>query len=136
LRLDVEHSISFANGEPARLAGAGLYLVCFHNFRVVEEAPDRRVYSTVTTGYSYSLFDRRRRELIVYHFHPSGESWCTYPHLHAGTATGIISGKTHLATGHVALVAVVRMLIEDPTMPVTSLRPDWAHILDASQRAH
>ena len=130
LRPNQDHSISIANGEPVRLTGEGLYLDCIHDFRIVEDPAIAGVYRAITTAHSYALLDHRRRELVTYHYHPAGGSWCTYPHLHVGTASGIIDNKAHLATGHITLPAVIRMLIEDPAIPVVSLRPVWAHVLE------
>jgi hypothetical protein len=122
----------FAEGRPVRLAGGWFLLDVAHGFRIVEDNTRRGSYEVTTTSYFYSLLDRDRRELLAYHFHPEGAGWCTYPHLHVGAATGIIDNKSHLATGWVALQAVVRMLIEDPSIPVTSSRSDWALVLDAT----
>jgi hypothetical protein len=107
-----------------------LYLDLLHGFRIVETGLEREPFRIATTRYFYALLDRNRQELLAYHFHPDGAGWCTYPHLHVGTATGIIDNKTHLATGWVSLQAVMRMLIEDPSIPITPQRPDWARVLD------
>jgi hypothetical protein len=127
-----EHSIAFAGGKPAQLAGAGLYLSLYFGIIVGEGAPSRGVDEVTTIEYSYRLLDHHQRELVAYHYHPSGVSWCTYPHLHVAAASDVFSGKAHLATGWVSLPAVVRMLIEDPAIPVVSLRPDWSWVLDAA----
>jgi hypothetical protein len=105
---------------------------CFCDIQIIETATNRGIYDVVTTRYSYNLLDQAHRELFAYHYHPAGEGWCTYPHLHVGTARGIIDNKAHLATGWVPLPAVIRMLIEDPSIPVAALRPDWARVLGAS----
>lgn len=75
------------------------------------------------------MLDQRRRELIAYHHHPESESWCVYPHLHIQPASEVIGSKVHLVTGPISLQAFIRMLIEDPAIPVVSLRPDWARVL-------
>jgi hypothetical protein len=129
LRLDLNLSLSFPNGAPVRLAAAGLHLEFVHDFRIVEQEGG---FSVVSTGYWFSLLDDGRRELVAYHHHPMGESWCTYPHVHVATATSSIIGKAHLVTGPLTLQAFIRMLIEDPAFPVVSLRPDWARVLELS----
>lgn len=113
-----------------RLTGARLYLDLYHGFRILESDSELEPYSTATTRYFYTLLDQDHRELLAYHFHPNGAGWCTYPHLHVGTARGIIDNKAHLATGPVSLQTFIRMLIEDPVIPVVSLRPDWARVLE------
>lgn len=130
LQLNMDHVVTFPNGNPVRLAGTGLYLECFHDFRIVAEDGGRAGYNAITTGYWYSLLDEGRHELFAYHYHPSGESWCTYPHLHVTTATRTVIGKSHLVTEHVSFAAFIHMLIEDPAIPVVSLRPDWSRILE------
>lgn len=134
LRPNEDHWLSFPEERPVRLTGARLYFDMYHGFRIVETASELEPYRVTTTRYFYTLLDQNQRELIAYHYHPSGAGWCTYPHIHVGTATGIIDRKAHLATGRLSLEAVIRMLIEDPSIPVTSLRPDWAQVLDMSQR--
>lgn len=131
LRLNEDHWLSFPQQQPARITGDRLRFDLYHGFRIVATDSELEPFRVTTTRYFYTLLDRDHRELLAYHFHPDGAGWCTYPHLHVGTASGIISGKTHLVTGHIALAAVVRMLIEDPTIPVTPLRPDWAQVLAA-----
>jgi hypothetical protein len=133
LRLNVDHWLSFAEEQPVRLNGSRLNLDLLHGFRIVEALGERGRFKVETIRYSYTLLDRSQRELIAYHHHPSGASWCTCPHLHVGTATGDIDNKAHLATGWVSLPTVIRMLIEDPSIPVTPVRRDWALVLDASK---
>lgn len=100
-------------------------------FRIAEAEPGNKSYQVTTTNYFYTLLDRERRELLAYHHHPEGAGWCTYPHLHVGTASGIIDNKAHLVTGPVTLPAFIRMLIEDPAIPIVSLSPDWDRVLAA-----
>jgi hypothetical protein len=103
-----------------------------HGFRINQADNSPMAYTITTTRYSYTVLDRLERELVAYHYHPSGVNWCTYPHLHVAATSDLFSGKAHLATGWVSLPAVVRMLIEDPANPVVSLRPDWSRVLDAA----
>ncbi len=113
-----------------RLTGERLYLDLYHGFRIVQTRSGLEPFHVTTTDYFYTLLDRNHRELLSYHFHPDGAGWCTYPHLHVGTARGIIDNKTHLITGPLPLQAFIRTLIEDPAIPVVSLRPDWGRVLD------
>ena len=113
-----------------RLTGERFYFDLVHGFHIVETDSELEPYRVATTRYFYTLLDRNRRELLAYHYHPDGAGWCTYPHLHVGTASGTIDNKTHLSTGPLPLQAFIRMLIEDPAIPVVSLRPDWARVLE------
>jgi hypothetical protein len=111
LRLEEDHWLLFAEGRPVRLAGAWFFFDFAHGFRIVEDNTGLGSYEVKTTRYFYTLLDQDQRELIAYHFHPAGIGWCTYPHLHIGTATGLIDNKA---------------------IPVTPSRPDWAGGLDAT----
>jgi hypothetical protein len=113
-----------------RLTGERLFLDLYHGFRIVQTRSSLEPYQVTTTDYFYTLLDQNQRELVAYHYHPHGAGWCTYPHLHVGTANGIIDNRAHLITGLLPLQAFIRMLIEDPAIPVVSLRPDWARVLD------
>ena len=100
-------------------------------FRILEAESEFDRFRVTTSSYFYTLLDRDSRELLAYHHHPDGAGWCDYPHLHVGTASGVIDNKAHLVTGPVALQAFIRMLIEDPAIPVVSLRSDWSRVLEA-----
>ena len=130
LRLNQDHSLSFPQQQPVRLTGERLYLDLVHGFCIVETYSEFEPFWVTTTRYFYTLLDQNRRELAAYHFHPDGAGWCIYPHLHVGSASGIIDSKAHLVTGPLPLQAFIRMLIEDPAIPVVSLRQDWARVLD------
>jgi hypothetical protein len=130
LRLNEDHSLSFPQQRPVRVTGERFYFDLIHGFRIVETDSDLEPFQVTTTRYFYTLLDRNHRELLAYHFHPDGADWCTYPHLHVGTASGVIDNKAHLATGPLPLQAFIRMLIEDPAIPVVSLRPDLERVLE------
>lgn len=135
LRINQDHWLLFPEGLPVRLADNRLFFDLVHGFRIVEDPTGIARFRVTTTRYFYGVLDEGHRELLAYHYHPEGAGWCTYPHLHVGTARGTIDNKAHLATGRVSREAVIRMLIEDPEIPVVALRPDWARVLEASQRA-
>lgn len=136
LRLGQLHLLTFPQQRPVRLNGERLYLDLIYGFRMLESRSELERFQVTTTRYFYTLLDRNHRELLAYHFHPVGSGWCTYPHLHVGTASGIIDNKAHLVTGPVSLPAFIRMLIEDPAFPVVSLRHDWASVLAAKGDRH
>ena len=128
-----EHSIVLAGGRPVRLAGGELYLSVYHAVVVNEVEVVRGSPKVTTIEYSYRILDSHYQELLAYHYHPMGQSWCGYTHLHVAATGDVFSGKAHLATGRVSLPAVIRMLNEDPSIPVVSLRPDWPRVLDDAQ---
>lgn len=69
--------------------------------------------------------------MIVYHWHPSGRSSITGPHLHVHANVHIGDrwlGKVHLPTGVIRLSDVVAFAIED--LGAQPLREDWARLID------
>ena len=61
-------------------------------------------------GYLYAI-GYEDHELVSYHWHPSGKSTITQPHMHVGAAVQIGDrwlGKVHLPTGMVGLEQVIR----------------------------
>jgi hypothetical protein len=88
----------------------------------------------LTTNYWYHIVDRDERMILAYHWHPSGRSTVTAPHLHVGGRTAPVDlSKAHLPTGVVALPAVVRMSITE--LGVEPLRTDWREVLDQANNA-
>lgn len=80
------------------------------------------------TGYRYEVSERTGVELIAYHWHQTGNSPITRPHLHArirGSSNDL--GKLHLPTGFVTPAEVIRCLITE--FGVEPLRSDWESIL-------
>lgn len=80
--------------------------------------------------------DRDEVEILSYHWHPSGRSAVTWPHLHLGQA-GIGHHATllaaHMPTGRVALEEVIRLAIVD--LGVEPRRRDWPDVIRESQEA-
>ena len=128
------HVASFApRGEPARLRGnQPLSLLVLHYYRVESDQGPSRNWRATTAGYAYSLRDGDGTEFLAYHWHPTGNSPITYPHLHIGTATTPLDlSRAHLPTGPVTLAAVVRLAIAD--LGVAPLRPDWRAVLATAE---
>ena len=68
-----------------------------------------------TTGYSYKLDDADGREILSYHWHPTGRSPVVRPHLHLSAGTGALRSelqRTHLGTGFVTPVTLLTLLLE------------------------
>ena len=99
----------------------------------VVASPSARRWSVAIVGYDYSLRERDGVEVLAYHWHPTGPSPVTAPHLHVGGRTAPVDlSKVRLPTGPVSLAAVVRMTIAD--LGVEPLRPDWHAVLDRAER--
>ena len=79
----------------------------------------------------YSVDHADARELFAYHWHPTGHSHVTRPHLHiSGRTEPAELGNAHFPTGPVTLADVVRLLIQD--FDVRPRRADWSRVLDAA----
>lgn len=91
-----------------------------------------------TIGYRFHLLDRNDQEILAYHWHPSGVSPVTYPHLHlSGRLSPIVVdpgdvaialGALHLPSGFVALKDIVRLLIDE--LRIEPQRNDWRAIVN------
>lgn len=104
-------------------------------FALVSEAPGGRRdrWQAQTTAYFYKLDDADGREILSYHWHPSGRSPVTRPHLHLGAGSGTLRSdlqKAHLGTGFVTPVTLLALLIE--SFAVRPRRADWAAVLEAA----
>ncbi len=76
-----------------------------------------------TTSYAYAIVLGERQELVAYHYHPTGTSPATFPHMHVKNLTApIYLGKAHFPTGTVSVEAVLRFAIEE--LGVQPLQPD------------
>ncbi|MEZ4562913.1 MAG: hypothetical protein R2853_09260 [Thermomicrobiales bacterium] len=91
-----------------------------------------------TASYEFRL-DHDERERFVDHWQPGpGFRGPEHPHLHVSAApqarSNAVTTRAHdldkrrLATGHVSLAMVVRMVIEE--FGIAPLRPAWPQILD------
>lgn len=95
-------------------------------------------YVARTVGYRYQVLDPQGQELLAYHWHPTGVSPVTYPHLHLSSrvrpievgqdADPVALGEMHLPTGFVAFADVVRLLIAE--FGAQPRQTDWAAIVD------
>lgn len=100
-------------------------------------------YTARETLYRYQLLDGNGREILAgeYHWHPTGVSPVTSPHLHlsgrlapldAGRGQAPVSlGGMHLPTGPVALADVVRLLVTE--FGVEPRRADWDAVLHSNR---
>lgn len=94
--------------------------------REILPASSERPEGPVTaTAYRYRLDDEHGRELASWHLHPEGRSRETRPHLHLQHGP---LARAHLPTGHVALAAVLRVLLD--ALEVRPRRSNWRAVLD------
>ena len=85
-------------------------------------------------GYLYAI-GYEGRELVSYHWHPSGNSPITRPHMHVGADVQVGDrwlGKVHLPTGAVGLEQVVALAIVE--LGVEPLRDDWERLIRRGRR--
>ena len=123
----VPHRLSLADSDPVRLRGEQqLTLDVAEHYRV-RNTDDGWWVQVV--AYSYIL-GQDGHELIVYHWHPSGRSSITSPHLHVRTDIQIGErwlGKVHLPTGPIRLEDIVALAVGD--LGAQPLREDWEKLI-------
>lgn len=135
-RMGVTHSWSINGGDGAPV-GKGLNLFGGMQYRIITEDEEGYGPFRVTTeGYMYAL-ERDERELFALHWHPSGVSNVTGPHLHLGdpilTAESPINSKAHLPTARMTFEQAIRWAIEFGTPPLCA---DWEQRLALAEGAH
>ena len=127
----VPHTLSMNGGQPIALGGPSrLMLGLQQNYRIVEIGPSTETRRVEIAAYNYAIYDSERREILIYHWHPHGNSPIVTPHLHLkqGAQVGRPEVReAHLPTGEVSLVAFLRLLVVD--LGVQPRRQDWDTIL-------
>ena len=114
-----------------------LHLAVAIQYEVVRtDDPDRGPWKVSIRKYMYHLVTDDMTEVILFHWHPDGKSAQQSPHLHVGTSqltpASVVSRRTHVPTGRVALEAVLELLIRD--FGVVPLRTDWEAALSESKQ--
>jgi hypothetical protein len=94
-------------------------------------------YDITIASYLYRILDREEREILAFHWHPTGLSNVTDPHLHLSSRLNPIDmGRNqeplplvgmHIPTGFVTLEDVVRLLTIE--FGITPHRDDWDALL-------
>lgn len=125
--LDQGDRFAFAS-DPAPLGRGGTFALSVNHFVSVGSIANGDQVIVRTAGYAYALHDCERRELLAYHWHPSGSSPVVWPHLHLGgrllrPELALPFGGTHWPTERVTLTAVLLAVIAD--LGVEPLRDDW-----------
>ena len=127
----VPHRLTMNGGVPVSLGGPSRLMLRLQQFYRVDETgrPDAP-WGVRIVEYYYAVHDSDGREVLLYHWHPRGNSPVATPHLHLehGAQVGRAEVRdAHLPTGDVYLNAILRVLIEE--MGVRPRRPDWQTIL-------
>lgn len=113
--------------------GAPIVLDIEHTCVFVSDStrPARERWQARIAGYFYTLDAADGREILAYHYHPTGRSHITVPHLHLGAGLGSLvpeMAKAHLLTGLVTPSAVLLPAIEH--FGVSTRRRDWATVVE------
>jgi len=101
-------------------------------FRVVECDPDKHdttegLLRVTTLAYDYEMKDDTNSWLWRMHWHPTGNSAATHPHVHLPTMAG------HLATPRMLIEHAVKWAHE---FGATMRRDDWENVLALSEANH
>lgn len=127
----VPHTLAANGGDPIALRGSSRLMFSLQqNYRIVETDTPRQTYRVEISAYNYAIYDSEIREILIYHWHPHGNSPVVIPHLHLkqGAQVGRAEVRdAHLPTGEVSLIAFLRLLIVD--LGVQPRRHDWDVIL-------
>lgn len=149
-RLDIIQALTFEQDEPAPLRRRNgpylLHLEFTQHYRIIKDESSSDPlgpYRVTTTGYYYSIADRRGSEILAFHWHPdAAQSARDEPHLHVKipvqskndpSLNDIFSGL-HIPTERVTIEAVVRFLIEQ--LDVTPSGAGWKTALTESEAQH
>ncbi len=132
---DTSHTLILNRGNPVRLRGtSALWLSIQQYYRIVESGESRTPWAVSEVGYRYNVMDADAKEILAYHWHPTGQGPFISQHLHIGY--GAMLGReefqnAHLPTGYVSVVDIMRFLIRD--FGVSPRRGEWESILNDLQ---
>jgi hypothetical protein len=121
---DKPHELELA--DTAKMHGGPLSIDVAEEYEIRQDADGWHV---AILGYLYAIGDEGR-ELLSYHWHPSGHSPITWPHMHVGANVQVGDrwlGKVHLPTGPVGLERVVALAITE--LGAKPLREDWERLI-------
>ena len=125
----VPHRLTMNGGLPVALGGPSQFRLQ-QNYRIVESELSGAPWRVEVVDYDYVIYDVEQREVLLYHWHPVGNSSVETPHLHLEQGAQVGRSEVrdaHLPTGDVSLNAILRVLIEE--MGVHPRRSDWESIL-------
>ena len=125
------HTLSLNQGRPVRIGGtSGVWLVFRQYYRIVRSEVPPALWTVAEEGYRYRILDADHREILAYHWHPTGLSSYAAQHLHIGHGAMIRREelhRAHLPTGHVSVTDILRLLIRD--FSASPRRRDWRAVL-------
>jgi len=127
------HSLVLNAGSVTRLA-SDLFMDIGLRYRIVESVERRGIWEVTVVGYRYKLSGAAGQDIISYHWHPSGASFVTFPHVHIGVASRVGDsrvGQAHLPTGRVPPQSFLHLLITD--FGVAPRRANWEQVLTETQ---
>jgi hypothetical protein len=131
--------------------GQGDVIFRFAHAFTTEHVPHDQVRSTFKVSssfYQYEILDLEETEIVSYHWHPTGVSAVTTPHLHVPAAGSIVLqqrfesklahrkthlGRIHFPTQHMVVEDIVESLIRE--FLADPLRADWEAVLNANRSA-
>ena len=126
------HTTAFGEGVARLGRNAGLMLRVRQGYRFAT-GEGRAGWRIETTSYAFRLLTRDGRDLVSYHWHPTGRSSVTMPHLHVSCLIPPFDlSRTHLLSGPVTLPTMIRLVIV--AFGAEPLRPDWEAVLARSER--
>jgi len=107
------------------------------SYTLDQPSDPRHNYGVRIVSYEQRILDRDDREILAFHWHPTGRSNVIDPHLHlSGRLNPIDIGRNqellpladmHIPTGFVTLEDVVRLLITE--FGITPRLADWDALL-------
>jgi hypothetical protein len=132
-------------GGPARLrTDSGRRIIFFEftfSLNVVQPVDPRTNQAVNLVSYEQRILDRDDREILAFHWHPSGLSDITDPHMHLSSRLNPIEmgrnqeplplADMHIPTGFVTLEDVVRLLISE--FGIRPRHTGWDAILRANR---
>lgn len=125
---DTSHVWTINSDQGMQLAN-GLILIARMRYRIIKASPRR--WRVTTEMYQY-CYRSKRTEIVSWHWHPSGSSHFTLPHLHVGTAvpvnSGVLTPRSHLRTPRTAFEEVIGLGISE--LGIEAQTTDWQNILD------
>ncbi len=124
------HPLALAEGDVVRLTSdTDLGLTVLEEYDLIELPGSG--WEARTVSYFYEVAQAGQK-LLAYHWHPTGVSRFTAPHLHVRGRVevgGRALEKAHLPTGIVNLEDIIRLAIND--FGAVPLREDWQSVLAA-----
>ena len=112
------------------LRGPSRFQLALRQSFIAVDSEQSSSWRVVVRSFSYEIHDSDGREVLLYHWHPRGNSPVVTPHLHLEQGAQVGRSEirdAHLPTGNISLNEILRVLIDE--MRVRPLRSDWESIL-------